>query len=384
MITHKALTLLFLVFALAFAELNLGIKEDMSVRLGKTKTGGKDNDGDRQYVWSSIVKLNKDKEAKEVITDSQMIALVHHASDEMNADADFKGAPAGLQPSVMTALLVGDEVYLASSMKGDYSFIYEHNAKPKKGKKAGTGEVRAHVPEEIKTALGKAKEPPRENDQHKNDASCGEVMASYTYLLKNHGAKLQGQNARTIAWIHDKSKNQAYDPCGTGDKVWGCDAFCTKMGFKVIDTKIPEDKKENIPGISKHSQQELMTPALQKEVAEIRDTLKQEEEEKNKEAQRKKEQRKKEAEERRKKEAEEKKKKEEEEKKKKEAEAKKKKEEEEKKKKEAEAKKKKEAEAKKKKEEEEKKKKDKGNGGKKTPGVSKPAVQGKREVTWQA
>ncbi|KAE8415263.1 hypothetical protein BDV36DRAFT_226413 [Aspergillus pseudocaelatus] len=367
MITHKVLTLLFLVFTLVSAELNLGIKEDMSVRLGKTKKGGNDNDGDRQYVWSSIVKLNKDKEEKKVITDSQMIALVHHASDEMNADADFKAAPAALQPSVMTALLVGDEVYLASSMKGDYSFIYEHNAKPKKGKKAGTGEIRAHVPEEIKTALGKAKEPPRENDQHKNDASCGEVMASYTYLLKNHGAKLQGQNARTIAWIHDKSKNQAYDPCGTGDKVWGCDAFCTKMGFTVIDTKTPEDKQENIPGISKHSQQELMTPALQKEVAEIRDTLKKEEEEKNKEAQRQKEQRKKEAEERRKKDAE-----------------KKKKEAEEKKKKEAEEKKKKEAEEKKKKEEEEKKKKNKGNGGKKTPGVSKPAVQGKREVTWQA
>ncbi|GAB1205337.1 hypothetical protein APSETT445_004011 [Aspergillus pseudonomiae] len=379
MITHKVLTLLFVLFALALAELSapdLGIKQDMSVRLGEHKTGGNEKDGDRQWVWSSVIKLNKDKEAKEVITDSQMIALVHHASDQMHADENYKKTNAKLQPSVMSALLVGDEVYLASSMKGDYSFIYEYNAKPKKGKKAGTGEVRAHVPQEIKTALGTAKEPPRENDQHKNDASCGEVMASYTYLLKNHGAKLQGQNARVIAWIQDKTKNQAYDPCGTGDKVWGCDAFCSKMGFKVIDTKTPEDKKENIPGIAKHSQQQLMTPALQKEVAEIRDTLKKEEEEKNKEAAKAKEQRKKEAEERRKKEAEDKKKKEAEDKKKKEAEDKKKKEAEDKKKKEAEDKKKKEAEDKKKKEAEAKKKKEAEDKKKKN--------QGKREVTWQA
>ncbi|KAE8374902.1 hypothetical protein BDV26DRAFT_295506, partial [Aspergillus bertholletiae] len=293
MITHKVLTLLFLVFALAFAELNLGIKEDMSVRGGTSRKGGKDNDGDRQFVWSSVIKLNKEKDAKEVITDSQMIALVHHASDEMHADANFKKTPANLQPSVMTALLVGDEVYLASSMKGDYSFIYEYNAKPKKGKTPGTGGIRDHVPEEIKTALKgaasseKEKEPPRGNDQHKNDASCGEVMASYTYLLKNHGAKLKGQNARTIAWIHDKTKNQAYDPCGTGDKVWGCDAFCSKMGFKVIDTKTPEDKKEKIPGFDKPSQQELMTPALEKEVKEIRDTVAAEAKAKDEEAKKK-------------------------------------------------------------------------------------------------
>lgn len=85
----------------------------------------------------------------------------------------------------MTALRVDEHIYLASSIKGDYSFIYENNKQGKNGKN-GNGEVRNSVSSEIKNALEEARceagdeNHARTNVQHKNDASCGELMASYT------------------------------------------------------------------------------------------------------------------------------------------------------------------------------------------------------------
>lgn len=87
----------------------------------------------------------------------------------------------------MTVLEIDNQVYQASLMKGDYSFIYDYKMKDKGGK-VGNGSIRKGVPEEIADALGDSQltgsSENWNNIQHKNDASCGELMASYTYLLK--------------------------------------------------------------------------------------------------------------------------------------------------------------------------------------------------------
>lgn len=53
----------------------------------------------------------------------ELVAIAHKASEEMQAT--LHNALKNKQPSIMTALQVGKEVYLASSATGDYSLIYE-------------------------------------------------------------------------------------------------------------------------------------------------------------------------------------------------------------------------------------------------------------------
>lgn len=150
-----------------------------------------------------------------------------------------------------------------------YSFIYDFKAKDKGGK-VGNGSVRKSVPKEIADALGDAhstgSSEDRNNVQHKNDASCGELMASYTYLLKNSGQSLKNKKPkRTIAWLYTKTKDgkiveQAHDSCGTNENAWGCDLFCKKMDFTPVDTKT--EKACDLPKIAKSEQQPLMTQEL--------------------------------------------------------------------------------------------------------------------------
>lgn len=81
----------------------------------------------------------------------------------------------------MTALQVGKQVYLAPSAKGQYSLVYQDRLNSRTHY-PGTGELRSSAPDEIREALQGArdsnKDTSRKNIQHRNDAACGEVMAS--------------------------------------------------------------------------------------------------------------------------------------------------------------------------------------------------------------
>lgn len=128
--------LLFLIVGLVFADdttneceekrPSLNVKRDMSV-------AGTKGQKDSQFFWSSIVTVGKKNDAKEVISDEQIVAVAHKASEEMRETWDGK-IREDKRPSVMTALRVGEQIYLASSIKGDYSFIYENNKQGKNGK----------------------------------------------------------------------------------------------------------------------------------------------------------------------------------------------------------------------------------------------------------
>lgn len=218
--------------------------------------------------------MGKESDAQEAISNEQIVAVAHKAGEEMRETWNREIKP-HRRPSVMTALQVGEQIYLASSMKGEYSFIYEYKIKDKNGK-TGNGQFRNSVPSEIKDALEEARceagdeSPARTNVQHKNDASCGELMASYTYLLKNGNIGLRNKQPkpRTIAWLYtkgtDNEVDKAWDPCGGGDETWGCDLFCSQMGFETISASTKE--AETFPKITKTEQQELMTKDMRDEV----------------------------------------------------------------------------------------------------------------------
>ena len=274
MILTKFWILLFLIIGLVFADdtanecedkrPSLDVKRDMSI-------AGKPGQEDQQFLWSSIVTVGKENDAKEAISDEQIVAVAHKASEEMR-ETWTQGINLDRRPSVMTALRVGDQIYLASSIRGDYSLIYEYNMKGKNGKN-GKGEIRNSVPSEIKDALEEARceandeSPARTNVQHKNDASCGELMASYTYLLKNSNKGLRHKQPKpqVIAWLYREEQNEdkAWDPCGN-EKGWGCDLFCSQMGFETISASTKE--AETFPKITKTEQQEVMTGKLRDEI----------------------------------------------------------------------------------------------------------------------
>lgn len=261
MMLSQFYTILPLLVSLALAG-DLNVKRDMSVAATE---GYKDG----QYVWTSILDLEK----KEKATDEEMVKIVHDGSKEMRESWD-SSIPKNKQPSIMTAMEIDNQIYMASSMKGDYSFIYEYKTKDKGGK-VGDGTIRKGVPKEIADALKDAQSTgsseDRNNVQHRNDASCGELMASYTYLLKNHGQSLKNKKPkRTIAWLYTKSSEgkeveEAWNPCGTDQKdAWGCDTFCHHMGFDTIDVKTEEACE--LPKIAKTEQQQLMTPELREQL----------------------------------------------------------------------------------------------------------------------
>lgn len=163
---------------------SLDVKRDMFVAGNAGTKGQKDS----QFFGAQSSRLERSTMPKEVISDEQIVAVAHKASEEMRGTWT-KDSRANNRPSVMTALRVGEQIYLVSSIKCDYSFIYENNKQGKNGK-YGNGEIRNSVSSEIKNALEEARceagdeNHARTNVQHKNDASCGELMASYTYLLK--------------------------------------------------------------------------------------------------------------------------------------------------------------------------------------------------------
>lgn len=92
--------------------------------------------------------------------------------------------------------------------------------------------------------------PAGTNVQHKNDASCGELMASYTDLLKNsnNGLRHKQPKPQIIAWLYREGQNEdkAWDPCGN-EQGWGCDLFCSQMGFETISasTKKPTRSRKS-------------------------------------------------------------------------------------------------------------------------------------------
>ncbi|KAE8391580.1 hypothetical protein BDV23DRAFT_182394 [Aspergillus alliaceus] len=240
------------------------------VPLGITKQAVKGGKGDF-IQYKSIVKFKKGTK----LSDEQIVGLAEAAWDEMLSDHTKKGKKpfnGNQMPRVMSALQVGDEVYLASSMKGGGgdSYIYTEketkkvdekkpngsgskNVKDKK-KQPQTPAPKSPAPEDefaeftnvlkshakdVMQALKevsidsqdhkKQKEQPAGDeytlDQHRTSASCGEVMASLLYRLENTSkdlrkTKVDKQKPKIVAWTRvDQSgklmkKGNIMNPCG--------------------------------------------------------------------------------------------------------------------------------------------------------------------------
>lgn len=99
-----------------------------------------------------------------------------------NRDPQLRSIPNKQRPSVMTALLVDDQVYLSSSMKGD-AFMYRN---------WGTGAVNPDLAEPVR--LGIAMCQTEGGGRHQNRAACGEPMVVQMFYHDRPNSNLAESN----------------------------------------------------------------------------------------------------------------------------------------------------------------------------------------------
>lgn len=250
----------------------LEIRQDMSVAVPEYGN---------QNLWSGFATFAQDvKLEKEYIA-----AFAQKASKLMREDWDKRKIGSDKRPSIMTALQVDNQIFFASSMKSKSGtpFIYKEKTTLKGNSQnpKADGSINDYVPGELKSALKEVQKngPSRNepNQQHRFDASCGEVMSTYAWLLKHGGPKGTGLKNRKpqpniVSWQYTaKGKyDELYDPCGEPPKeegkdgVWGCNRLCQEMGYNVIptDTTLAEDK--DLPKLAKEMEQQPLSTGADK------------------------------------------------------------------------------------------------------------------------
>jgi hypothetical protein len=192
----------------------------------------------------------------------------------------MKKVSRGNGPTVMTALVKGDHVYLASSMKGSgllYDattkdvFVPGNNAPASYWQNLKSGVCPAQIQEGLKEC-GFLVKGTSHLVGHQNGGSCGEVMAGWA-ACDNPPSAHTGPS-RVVAVKSVGGKMMIEDPCGadpdatpvcltslilytngslTAAQEWiprGCKTFNSKLGWVTIKSDTPELKTNNLEIIS--------------------------------------------------------------------------------------------------------------------------------------
>ncbi|PLN79366.1 hypothetical protein BDW42DRAFT_195209 [Aspergillus taichungensis] len=200
-----------------------------------TTLGGRIRPGNPRgaFYWSGTAHFN------ETPTDIQLVAMARDAHELMRWRWGQDNVVPKREPTVMSALCVGGDVFFASSVKGTVPAVYLDRSK-----ETGWGEMQRNVPDEVFNALfdcfrDVSEHNGDEPNQHKNGASCGEIMAAWTFFKFHEGRSLAG--ARAVAWKFSGGRGQVFPPCGGakdgGDNVWGCDQFLRKLGITAVNPR---------------------------------------------------------------------------------------------------------------------------------------------------
>ncbi|KAF2738246.1 hypothetical protein EJ04DRAFT_573957 [Polyplosphaeria fusca] len=168
------------------------------------------------------------------------------------------------RPHVMTALTLGNEVYLSSSLKGGPFVYFANDPENPVYKELNECQLR----------LTRDNPDVEEGTKHQKDASCGEIMALYSYFTEYSGdrAKERLKDTRVVTVKNSKRwgpKNsntplkyediQRFDPCGSDQrpevrgsalqKEFGCyqatyDRFEIKPILEIKDAGDQEQRTE--------------------------------------------------------------------------------------------------------------------------------------------
>lgn len=198
------------------------------------------------YNFSSRVTYDEDfSDEFNDLTDNQLVALARQAYNEMAALTDFTEI-SGTRPGAMCALVVGHEIFFASSLTGGASrtgtnFIYNWLTDPTEAN--GDPQIRNSL---LACQVSQVNASPGQtfNAHHRIEARCAEPMAVNQYYVAHPGVKFQGKNARVATW---GKRWQTDTPdflkaCGIGGppNQWGCYQLMLSLGIRPIQTR-PKD-----------------------------------------------------------------------------------------------------------------------------------------------
>jgi hypothetical protein len=235
--TFLSLAILFLVSASA----NLGITfDDPAAFRGN-------------YVWSSIIDIKDGTQ----ISNEDLKALAKQAYEEMIVEytaiaPDGPKKPFPLPPTpptVMVALLAGDKLYFASSLKRS---SFEKKITNFNILSADTDETRKLIFNQIVMELYRCQSSNsctnvRLSDRqtgHANSGSCGEIMSTlYWSLDRSRTANDDLQGARIVAVNSQGNLVRVVAPCigkgtGLGRGTYGCREFASKLGLIALTPQI--------------------------------------------------------------------------------------------------------------------------------------------------
>ncbi|KAB8211920.1 hypothetical protein BDV34DRAFT_219137 [Aspergillus parasiticus] len=194
------------------------------------------NSVQRNWQYSSHIvfagRVGDSDESNPPISDGQLWQIARDAVDEMINDRLQYGTHVLAQPRAMSILAWGNEIILASSMKGAGSFSYDFL-----GGDTPVGRSLQQCQIVWRDTIVPGQDP---TNVHENRGNCGEPLAAHLYY-KNHGINLQVQKARIGTWVMGRNKDWAQtDPCETNSQdTWGCNLFTANQGLKVLDRKTP-------------------------------------------------------------------------------------------------------------------------------------------------
>ncbi|GAB1192900.1 hypothetical protein APSETT444_002099 [Aspergillus pseudonomiae] len=168
----------------------------------------------RYWQYSSHIvfssRAGDSDESNPPISDGQLWQIARDTVDEMINDRLQYGTHEFAQPRAMSILAWGNEIIVASSMKGAGSFSYDFLG-------GDTPIVWGDIPGHDPTTI------------HKNRGNCAEPMAAHLYY-KNNAINLQDQKARVGTWVKGSKGWEKTDLCETNG-----------VGLKVLDRETPEE-----------------------------------------------------------------------------------------------------------------------------------------------
>jgi hypothetical protein len=179
--------------------------QPQDVRLGNVK---------RNWQFSSHIvfanPVGNSDETNPTVSDGQLWQIARDAVDEMARDRVQYGIGDGAQPTAMGILAWGNEIILASSMKGAGSFSYDFlSGETPVGRSLQQCQIvwrDISLPDKDKTK------------RHKNKGNCAEPMAAHLYY-KNNEENLQDRRARVATWVRQGPVWVKTDPCGSDSEV---------------------------------------------------------------------------------------------------------------------------------------------------------------------
>jgi hypothetical protein len=170
-----------------------------------------------------------------------LVAVAQSAYNEMTLILDSDSIPPYKRPSVMTALVAGNEIFISSSIRrNEPGFSTTFSNSP-----ATTLLKRCVITDPDRGASQRTNQTT--GNDHRTGGNCGEPAAVHLYYKRHMitAATDMPPNSRVVTVIRDPNNNLiVIPPCAMRDNLvagqqWGCGRFLGETNIRSINRDIP-------------------------------------------------------------------------------------------------------------------------------------------------